>query len=98
MIELQDIVLFIAAYLIGSIPTSVWIGKRFYSTDVRDHGSGNAGATNTLRTLGAKAGVVVLFIDIFKGWLAVALAVLSTYPSGSGQLVHLEVAMAFAAK
>lgn len=97
MIELQDVVFCIAAYLIGSIPTSVWIGKRFYSTDVRDHGSGNAGATNTLRTLGVKAGVVVLFIDIFKGWLAVALAVLSTYPSGSGAKVHLEVAMAFAA-
>ncbi len=90
-------VLFIAAYLIGSIPTSVWIGRRFYSTDVRKHGSGNAGATNTLRVLGKKAGIVVLLIDIFKGWLAVALVVLSTYPSGSSQRVHMEVAMAFAA-
>jgi glycerol-3-phosphate acyltransferase PlsY len=97
MIELQDIVLFLAAYLIGSIPTSVWIGRRFYSTDVREHGSGNAGATNTLRTLGKKAGLVVLLIDIFKGWLAVALVVLSTYQSGSSERIHLEVAMGFAA-
>jgi len=97
MIELQGVLFFIAAYLIGSIPTSVWIGRKFYSTDVRNHGSGNAGATNTLRILGKKAGIVVLLIDIFKGWLAVALAVLSTYPSGSGARVHLEVACAFAA-
>lgn len=97
MIELQDILLCISAYLIGSIPTSVWIGRRFYSTDVRDHGSGNAGATNTLRILGKKAGLIVLLIDIFKGWLAVALVVLSTYPPGSSVRVHLEVACAFAA-
>lgn len=97
MIELQDVLIFIAAYLIGSIPTSVWIGRRFYSTDVREYGSGNAGATNTLRVLGKGAGIVVLLIDIFKGWLAVALAVLSTYPSGSGARIHLEVACAFAA-
>ncbi len=97
MIELQDVILFLAAYLIGSIPTSVWIGRRFYSTDIREHGSGNAGATNTLRTLGKKAGFVVLLIDIFKGWLAVALVVLSTYQPGSGARIHLEVAMAFAA-
>jgi len=97
MIELQDVLFFVAAYLIGSIPTSVWIGRRFYSTDVREHGSGNAGATNTLRVLGKGVGVVVLLIDIFKGWLAVALAVLSTYPAGSGERIHLEVACAFAA-
>jgi acyl phosphate:glycerol-3-phosphate acyltransferase len=97
MIELQDIVFFIVAYLIGSIPTSVWIGRRFFSTDVREYGSGNAGATNTLRVLGKGAGAVVLLIDIFKGWLAVALAVLSTYPAGSGERIHLEVACAFAA-
>lgn len=97
MIELQDIILFLAAYLIGSIPTSVWIGRHFYRTDVRKYGSGNAGATNTLRVLGKKAGAIVLLIDIFKGWLAVALVVLSTYPPGSGARIHLEVATAFAA-
>lgn len=59
------------AYLIGSIPTSVWIGKSFYGIDVRTRGSGNAGATNTIRVLGVKAGVPVLLLDVLKGWLAV---------------------------
>src|SRR6185312_2628436 len=97
MIETQDVILVIAAYLLGSIPTSVWIGRRFYSKDVREFGSGNAGATNTLRTLGKKAGAIVLLIDIFKGWLAVALVTLSNYPQHSGERIHLEVALALAA-
>jgi glycerol-3-phosphate acyltransferase PlsY len=63
----------IIAYLLGSIPTSVWVGKRFYDTDVRKHGSKNAGATNTFRVLGKKPGTVVLIIDIIKGALAVTL-------------------------
>ncbi len=61
---------FLSAYLIGAIPSSVWIGKRFYNIDIREHGSGNAGATNTLRILGKRAGFIVLFIDIFKAWFA----------------------------
>jgi len=93
MIELQDILLVTMAYLIGSIPSSVWIGRRFYGIDVREMGSKNAGATNTLRTLGKKAGIVVLLLDIMKGWLAVSLVCLSTYPSGSSTRIHLEVAM-----
>lgn len=63
----------ILAYLAGSIPSSVWIGKIFYGTDVRNEGSGNAGATNTIRVLGAKAGVPVMLFDVFKGWFAVFL-------------------------
>ncbi len=55
----------------GSIPSSVWIGKMFYNIDVREFGSGNAGATNTFRVLGKKAGIPVLIIDILKGWLPV---------------------------
>ena len=62
------------AYLLGSVPSAVWIGKWFYDIDVRKEGSGNAGATNTIRVLGLKAGIPVLLIDAFKGWLAVALA------------------------
>lgn len=62
---------FVAAYLIGSVPTAVWVGKWFYRTDVREHGSGNAGATNTIRVLGWKAGIPVIVVDIFKGWFAV---------------------------
>lgn len=63
----------IVAYLLGSIPTAVWIGKAFFGIDVREHGSGNAGATNTLRTLGKKAGFSVLFIDFLKGFAAASL-------------------------
>jgi glycerol-3-phosphate acyltransferase PlsY len=58
------------AYLLGSLPFSVWIGKVFFKTDVREHGSGNAGATNTWRALGWKAGLPVLLLDIGKGFAA----------------------------
>jgi len=58
------------AYLLGSIPTSVWIGRVRYGVDVREHGSKNAGATNTFRVLGRKAGIMVLLIDVSKGFLA----------------------------
>ena len=61
----------VIAYLVGSIPTSVWWGKSFFGIDVREHGSHNAGATNTFRVLGPKAGVPVLLIDILKGFLPV---------------------------
>lgn len=74
MISLNIIAAIILAYLIGSIPTSVWIGRAFYKVDVRTKGSGNAGATNTIRVLGYKAGIPVLLLDVFKGWLAVFIA------------------------
>lgn len=64
----------VTAYLLGSFSSAVWIGKWFYKTDVRQHGSGNAGATNTFRVLGTRAGIVVMIIDIFKAWGAVSLA------------------------
>lgn len=63
----------IIAYLIGSIPSGVWIGKLFYHKDIRNYGSGNMGTTNTFRVLGTKAGVIVLFCDILKGTLAASL-------------------------
>jgi len=66
----------VLAYLIGSIPTAVWVGMTYYGIDVRDHGSGNAGATNTFRVLGRRAGIVVMLIDIMKGLAAASLAVL----------------------
>lgn len=64
----------LAAYLIGSIPTAVWTGKLFFGLDVRTQGSGNAGATNTFRVLGKKAGTFVLLFDVFKGWAGTALS------------------------
>ncbi len=63
----------IAAYLLGSIPSAVWIGRSLYGIDVREHGSGNAGATNTFRVLGKKAGSIVLVMDILKGFAAACL-------------------------
>lgn len=65
---------FLLAYFIGAIPTSVWVGRIFFKIDIREFGSKNAGATNTLRTLGWPAGLFVLFFDIFKGWFAVQLS------------------------
>lgn len=73
MSSVIKILFLLAAYLLGSIPTSVWIGKRFFNTDVRQHGSKNAGATNTMRVLGVKPGLIVLLIDVLKGWTAVHL-------------------------
>ncbi|MGC8865342.1 MAG: glycerol-3-phosphate 1-O-acyltransferase PlsY [Bacteroidales bacterium] len=64
----------VLAYFLGSIPTAVWVGHWMYHIDIRNHGSHNAGATNTLRVLGPKAGIPVLLFDVFKGWLAVSLA------------------------
>ncbi|MGI2326666.1 glycerol-3-phosphate 1-O-acyltransferase PlsY [Planococcus sp. YIM B11945] len=70
----MDILLpIIIAYLLGSIPSALWIGKIFYKTDIRTKGSGNLGATNTFRTLGAKAGIVVTVLDILKGTAATML-------------------------
>ena len=62
-----------AAYLIGSVPTAVWVGKAFHGIDVREHGSGNAGATNVMRVLGVRTGIPVLLFDMFKGWMSVYL-------------------------
>lgn len=63
------------AYLLGSIPTAVWFGKAFHNIDVREHGSGNPGATNTFRVLGKRAGIIVMLADIVKGMIATSLAV-----------------------
>ncbi len=61
----------LAAYLLGSIPTALWVGRRFFGlADIREHGSGNAGATNTFRVLGPRAGSFVLLVDALKGFMA----------------------------
>lgn len=67
------ILLLILAYLLGSIPSGVWIGKLFFKKDIRQHRSGNTGTTNTFRVLGKTAGIVVLLMDILKGTLATCL-------------------------
>jgi acyl phosphate:glycerol-3-phosphate acyltransferase len=63
------------SYLLGSVATAVWAGKIFHGIDVREHGSGNAGATNVIRVLGWKTGIPVLLIDVLKGWAAAMLPV-----------------------
>ncbi len=73
---MNEAVLIIVAYLIGSIPTSVIVSKSQFNIDIRDYGSGNAGATNTFRVLGSKWGTIVMFLDILKGFIAVKLALL----------------------
>ncbi|MBY0347244.1 MAG: glycerol-3-phosphate 1-O-acyltransferase PlsY [Hydrotalea flava] len=75
---MKEIILIIAAYLIGSVPTSVWVSKRFFGIDIRDYGSGNAGATNTYRVLGSKWGTFVMIMDMLKGVVATSLYIL--YP------------------
>ena len=69
----------ILSYLLGSIPTALWYGETYHQVDIREHGSGNAGATNTFRVLGRKAGSIVLFVDAFKGFLATGLAAVLFY-------------------
>jgi glycerol-3-phosphate acyltransferase PlsY len=86
------------AYFIGSIPNAVWIGKLFYHTDVRQHGSGNAGATNVIRVLGYKAGIPVLLMDVFKGWAAVQIIFIFPHPGLSEDFItYVRICMAFAA-
>ncbi|MBT4053203.1 MAG: glycerol-3-phosphate 1-O-acyltransferase PlsY, partial [Bacteroidetes Order II. Incertae sedis bacterium] len=70
---LSVITILVLSYLVGSIPASVWVGKAMYRTDLRDHGSGNAGATNAFRVLGWKAGLVSTIVDLGKGMLAAGL-------------------------
>lgn len=67
--------LIIIAYLLGSIPTGLWIGQFIYGKNLREHGSGNTGTTNTFRILGVKAGIVTLLVDILKGTLATLLPI-----------------------
>jgi len=82
----------LGAYALGSIATSVWLGKIFHGIDVRKHGSGNAGATNTIRVLGWLTGVPVLIIDIAKGWLAASLPlILEIAEPGSVNLINIQI-------
>jgi glycerol-3-phosphate acyltransferase PlsY len=80
------------AYLLGSIPTAVWVSKKFHNIDVREHGSGNAGATNVIRVLGWKTGAPVIIVDVAKGWLASSLPVFFHLAGpDSSLLVNLQI-------
>ncbi len=73
---MNTVIILVIAYLLGSIPSALWIGKLLYKTDIREHGSGNLGGTNTFRTLGVKAGLIVSILDILKGTAATLLPLL----------------------
>jgi glycerol-3-phosphate acyltransferase PlsY len=97
MLSFSNLSLVLLAYLLGSIPSAVWIGKMWYGIDVRDFGSGNAGATNTFRVLGKKAGLPVLLMDILKGFAAVKLVWLSAkYMPDSQQFINLQLTLGLA--
>jgi glycerol-3-phosphate acyltransferase PlsY len=84
----------ILAYLTGAIPTSVWAGKIFHSIDIREHGSGNAGASNSMRVLGLKIGIPVLVFDVFKGWFAVNYANLfHLYQGGTEARINISIVL-----
>lgn len=90
-------ILIVLAYLIGSIPTAVWVSQKIYGIDIREHGSGNAGATNTFRVLGPKAGSAVMFVDMLKGFIAVKLSLLSNFSWSSEAITNLQVFLGLAA-
>lgn len=93
-----NIGILLLAYLIGSIPTSVWIGKSFFGIDVREHGSKNAGATNAMRILGWKAGLAVLVVDVLKGWMAVNLIhITNFYIPQTGDFIEFQLLLGIAA-
>ncbi|OLY92546.1 glycerol-3-phosphate acyltransferase PlsY [Cnuella takakiae] len=95
---MNELLIILLAYLLGSIPTSVWVSKYFFQIDIRDYGSGNAGATNTYRILGSKWGTFVMVADMLKAVIAVKLAFLlpESYDNEL-YLVNLQLGLGLAA-
>ena len=95
---MNELLLIVLAYLIGSVPTSVWVSKYFFDFDIRDYGSGNAGATNTYRVLGPTWGTLVMIIDMLKGIVAVKLALLLPgYVDSETRFINLQIGLGLAA-
>ena len=80
--DLYDVLMILAAYLIGNISPAIILGK-ISGVDIKKEGSGNAGTTNVLRVLGKKAALITLVVDISKGFLAVRLGMLLGYETGA---------------
>ncbi len=76
---MREVLFIFLAYLIGSIPSALWVSKYFFGIDIREYGSGNSGATNTFRVLGSKWGTIVMIVDVLKGVAATSLYVLVPY-------------------
>jgi acyl phosphate:glycerol-3-phosphate acyltransferase len=95
---MKEVLFILFAYLIGSIPTAVWISRYFFGVDIRDYGSGNAGATNTFRVLGSKWGCIVMSVDVLKGFIATSLyIVLPFYMHNEWDRTNLMVGLGLAA-
>ena len=95
---MKEVLFIFIAYLIGSIPTAVWISRYFFGVDIRDYGSGNAGATNTFRVLGSKWGSIVMSVDILKGVVATSLyIVIPFYMHNEWYRTNLMVGLGLAA-
>jgi glycerol-3-phosphate acyltransferase PlsY len=89
---LKLLLVLVLSYFLGSLATAVWAGKIFHGVDVREHGSGNAGATNVIRVLGWKTGIPVLLLDVLKGWLAAMLPVfLNLAGHDTAQLTNYQI-------
>ncbi|HRN49445.1 MAG TPA: glycerol-3-phosphate acyltransferase, partial [Niabella sp.] len=94
---MQEILLVLIAYCLGSIPSAVWVSKIFFDIDIRDYGSGNAGATNTFRVLGPKWGTIVMVLDVLKGFLAVKLALFAPqYFNSEIQFLNMQLILGIA--
>lgn len=95
---MNEAFLLIAAYLLGSIPTAVWTSKYFFGIDIRDYGSGNAGATNTYRVLGPRWGTFVMIVDMLKALIAVKLVFLLPYDQQSDfYLINMQLGLGLSA-
>lgn len=95
---MKEALLIFLAYCIGSIPTAVWVSRRFFEIDIREYGSGNAGATNTFRVLGPRWGTLVMVIDVLKGLAAVKLSLLLPwYFDNEIALTNLQIGLGIAA-
>lgn len=95
---MNELLVIVLAYLLGSIPTSVWVSRYFFGIDIREYGSGNAGATNTFRVLGPKWGTVVMIVDMLKGTAAVNLVLLLPQYADSETLsLNLQISLGLAA-
>jgi glycerol-3-phosphate acyltransferase PlsY len=95
---MNELLVIVLAYLIGSIPTSVWVSRYFFGIDIREYGSGNAGATNTFRVLGPKWGTVVMIVDMLKGTAAVSLVLLlPQYAHNDTLFLNLQICLGLAA-
>jgi len=91
-------VMLILAYLVGAIPTSIWVGKLFYKIDIREFGSGNAGASNAIRVFGAPVGLFVLIFDMLKGFAAINLVKFYSFVDpATPQYVNIQIILGVAA-